>query len=230
MEDTALIRPEATHSARVALLKRPGPPGGVRDTNRIKKSQTIRDAALLLFLDRGVEGVSVDDIMKAAQMAKGSFYRYFADQAALMEELMQPLGARLAKALELCATELAHSTSREAQSAVLSRIGGLLSELLSDAPGQLRLYLQECRAPGVGARRPIVELAKRVTAAAIDITGTVQQYGLARSGNTAVAALTVVGAVERLLLALLQREHVGDHASVPPELVATLLRDLVPAA
>ena len=225
MENSTFIQPEVS-IPRGALLKRPGPPGGVRDTNRLKKSQAIRDAALTLFLDRGVEGVSVDDIMKAAQMAKGSFYRYFTDQAALMEELMLPLRARMAEALEVCAAELAKSSCREAQPATYQRIAIILSELLTEYPGQVRLYLQECRAPGVGARRPVVELAKRVTVAAIDITSQAQQAGWAKAGNVAVTALTVVGAVERLLLALLLHEDIGDHAAVPPILMATLLEGL----
>lgn len=225
MENTTFVKSEVS-TPRGVLLKRPGPPGGVRDTNRLKKSQAIRDAALTLFLARGVEGVSVDDIMKAAQMAKGSFYRYFADQAALMEELMLPLQARLAEALEVCAAELAHAPSAEAQTATYQRIAALLGGMLTEYPGEVRLYLQECRAPGVGARRPIVQLAKRVTIAAIDITAQAQQSGIAKAGNSAVAALTVVGAVERLLLALLLQEDIGDHAAVPPELVATLLEGL----
>jgi AcrR family transcriptional regulator len=226
MENQTLSKSEVLMTPRGNILKRPGPPGGVRDTNRVKKSQAIRDAALGLFLDRGVEGVSVDDIMKAAQMAKGSFYRYFSDQAALMEELMAPLRARMAEALEVCATELADNPSRDAQTAVFQRIAAILGGLMTEFPGEVRLYLQECRAPGVGARRPIVELAKRVTNTAIDITARAQQSGLAKSGNPAVAALTVVGAVERLLLALLLKEDVGDDAAVPPVLVDTLLEGL----
>jgi AcrR family transcriptional regulator len=225
MENTTFVNPEVS-SPRGALLKRPGPPGGVRDTNRLKKSQAIRDAALTLFLARGVEGVSVDDIMKASQMAKGSFYRYFTDQAGLMEELMLPLKARMAEALEICAADLAGTANREAQTATYQRIALILSGLLTECPGQVRLYLQECRAPGVGARRPIVELAKRVTVAAIDITAQAQQAGLAKPGNPAIAALTVVGAVERLLFALLHNEDIGDHAAVPPVLMATLLEGL----
>lgn len=225
MENPALTKLEVT-TPRGLLLKRPGPPGGVRDTNRLKKTQAIRDAALALFLDRGVEGVSVDDIMKAAQMAKGSFYRYFADQAALMEDLMAPLRGRLVEALEVCAAELAGSATREAQTAVFRRIAVILTSLLTEYPGQVRLYLQECRAPGVGARRPIVELAKRVTATARDMTSQAQQSGLAKAGNVAVAALTVVGAVERLLLALLLREDIGDHAAVPPVVLSTLLEGI----
>lgn len=225
MENTPFTKPEVS-SSRGALLKRPGPPGGVRDTNRLKKSQAIREAALSLFLDRGVEGVSVDDIMRASQMAKGSFYRYFADQVGLMEELMLPLQARMADALEICAAELAGSSSRQAQAATFQKIAVILSTLLTECPGQVRLYLQECRAPGIGARRPIVELAKRVTTAAIDITARAQQVGLTNSGNPAVAALTVVGAVERLVFALLHNEDIGDHAAVPPVLMATLLGGL----
>ncbi len=81
------------------VSKRPGQPGGVRDTNRKEKERVLLDAALLLFLARGVEGVSVDDITKSAEVAKGSFYRYFKDQEALVDALVQPTRKVLMTAL-----------------------------------------------------------------------------------------------------------------------------------
>jgi len=211
---------------RPASLKRPGPPGGVRDTNRANRSRCIREAALALYLERGVESVSVDDIMKAARMAKGSFYRYFTDQAGLMEELMAPLHGLLSAALDACARELDLARTSEAQLAAYQRVAGVLSSLLAQHPGEVRLYLQECRAPGLGTRRPVAELARLVTRHAIDITGRAQAHGLLRTLNPAISALTVVGATERLLLALLHREDLGDVGEVPPAVMSALLQGL----
>ena len=78
---------------RNAPQARPGPAGGTRDANRKARTQAIAKAALELFLDRGVEAVSVDDVVRRARIAKGSFYTYFRDQSELVEALI-PVFAR----------------------------------------------------------------------------------------------------------------------------------------
>lgn len=207
-------------------LKRPGPVGGVRDLNRQKKAQAIRDAALLLFLERGIEAVSVDDIMQAAQMAKGSFYRYYVDQTALVDDLMSPTKALLIGALELCSRELETAVSREAMIKAYTRIGDVLATLLMEQPGPVRLFLQESRAPAQGARRPIIQLSQQVSRYAIEMTKTAQRHGILKPIPVAVSALTVVGAAERLLLAVLHEEDIGNVLEVPAALMTLILDGL----
>lgn len=221
----ARAKREVTSPKGVAL-KRPGPPGGVRDTNRLKKSQAIRDAALVLFLERGIEGVSVDDIMKAAEMAKGSFYRYFADQAALVDDLMSETRAMMVDALAATSRDLETAATRDAQVKAYKRIGEVLATLLFEQPGQVRLYLQESRAPAVGARKPIVELAGLVTRYSLEMTTKAQQHGILKPIPVAVSALSVIGATERLLLAVLQGEDIGDVLAVPTALTTMILDGL----
>jgi AcrR family transcriptional regulator len=207
-------------------LKRPGPVGGVRDLNRQKKAQSIRDAALHLFLERGIEAVSVDDIMQAAQMAKGSFYRYYTDQTALVEDLMSPTKVLMTGALETCSRELETASSREMMIKAYKRIGDVLATLLMEHPGPVRLFLQESRAPAQGARRPIIELSRAVSSYAIAMTKTAQKHGILKPIPVAVSALTVVGATERLLLAVLQEEDLGNVLEVPAALTTLILDGL----
>lgn len=207
-------------------LKRPGPVGGVRDLNRQKKAQAIRDAALLLFLERGIEAVSVDDIMQAAQMAKGSFYRYYADQAALVADLMEPTRALMIGALESCSRELEAASSREMMIKAYARIGDVLVTLLMEQPGPVRLFLQESRAPAQGARKVIIALSAQVSRYAIEMTKTAQRHGILKDIPVAVSALTVVGAAERLLLAVLHEEDIGNVLEVPAALTTLILDGL----
>ncbi len=207
-------------------LMRPGPVGGVRDLNRQKKAQAIRDAALLLFLERGIEAVSVDDIMQAAQMAKGSFYRYYTDQTALVEDLMAPTRELMTRALETCMRELETASSREMMIKAYTRIGDVLATLLMEQPGPVRLFLQESRAPAQGARRPIIELSAQVARYAIEMTKTAQKHGILKPIPVAVSALTVVGAAERLLLAVLHEEDIGNVLEVPAALTTLILDGL----
>ncbi|MCC6336417.1 MAG: TetR/AcrR family transcriptional regulator [Myxococcales bacterium] len=213
-------------SPKGMALKRPGPPGGVRDTNRLKKSQAIRDAALLLFLERGIEGVSVDDIMKAAKMAKGSFYRYFADQTALVDDLMSETKRVMVDALEATSSDLETAATRDTQVRAYKRIGEVLATLLLEHPGEVRLYLQESRAPAVGARKPIIDLAALVTRYALEMTTKAQQHRILKPIPVSVSALSVVGATERLLLAVLQGEDIGDVLEVPAALTTLILDGL----
>src|SRR6185295_17124251 len=94
--------------------KRPGQPGGVRDLNRRAKAQALLDAALPLFLRHGIDGVSVDDITRRARMAKGSFYRYFTSQAALVDALIAPTRDLMLQTLEACSRALVKATTRDA--------------------------------------------------------------------------------------------------------------------
>lgn len=205
-------------------VRRPGPPGGVRDTNRQKKAAAIKDAALHLFLERGIDAVSVDDIMKRAGMAKGGFYRYFETQTALVDELITPLRTLMVGALEACSVDLRTASTRDAQFAAYRKVGDTVATLLMEHPGEVRLYLQECRAPANGPRVPIVELSRSVQTYAISLTETAQAHHILKPIPVPVSALTVVGASEQLLLAVLQERDIGNPLEVP-EALTTLILD-----
>lgn len=205
-------------------VRRPGPIGGVRDTNRKEKAAAIKDAALHLFLERGIDAVSVDDIMSRAGMAKGGFYRYFDTQTALVDDLIEGARHLMVDALEACSVDLRTASTRDAQFAAYRKVGDVVATLLMEHPGEVRLYLQECRAPATGPRVPIVELSKVVSRYAISITAQAQAHGILKPIPVPVSALTVVGAAERLLLAVLQEEDIGNPLEVP-EALTTLILD-----
>ncbi|KQH77457.1 TetR family transcriptional regulator [Mycobacterium gordonae] len=61
---------------------------------RVIKQKTIRqaevlDQALALFLERGYENVSLNDLLATAGTSKGAFYHYFPSKEALVEALAQ---------------------------------------------------------------------------------------------------------------------------------------------
>lgn len=61
--------------------------------------QAIRGRALALFAARGVDSVSVAEICRAADVANGSFYNFYASKDALIEELLLDAQQRLATSL-----------------------------------------------------------------------------------------------------------------------------------
>src|SRR5262245_11671761 len=86
---------------------RPGPAGGARAANRARRVEQICAAALPLFLEQGVETVTIDQIVDAAGVAKGSFYRYFDDKRQLVETMFAPLADAIRSAFVQCDAELA---------------------------------------------------------------------------------------------------------------------------
>jgi AcrR family transcriptional regulator len=208
------------------VRKRPGQPGGIRDLNRKAKAQALLDAALPLFLRHGIDGVSVDDITVKARMAKGSFYRYFNSQEGLVDALMAPTRDLMLQTLEACSRALVKATTRDAMFAAYRPVGEMLGTLLLAHPGVVRLYLQESRAPAVGPRKPITELASEISRYAIDITRIAQEHGNLKPIPVPVSALAVVGAVERLLLGVLHEEPVGNPLIIPDALTTLILDGL----
>ena len=50
------------------------------ESRKEQKRQSLLDAAYALFTEKGVAKTSVDEIVRGANVAKGTFYLYFHDK------------------------------------------------------------------------------------------------------------------------------------------------------
>lgn len=183
--------------------ERPGPLGGKRDRNRRARTEGLLEAAERLFLARGIEDISIDDITREAGVAKGSFYRYFPSKEALVRALLQPARERVVNAF-MRAVEQLHAAADAAEvGPIYTRLGRELLVALLGTPTITRLYLQESRAPAVHARVPVRELEAEVAGLALQVTEAAFSRGLIRSTPPEVSTLAIIGAAERLLTAYL---------------------------
>jgi AcrR family transcriptional regulator len=203
--------------------ERPGRPGGRRDTNRKERTKALTNAALELFLAHGIEPVTIEDITTRAGIAKGSFYRYFDDKVAVVENLLAPVYAAVAESFDksLAAIDAArHPADVAAAYEVLAE--GLVSVILHHGDECL-LYLQENRGPASGARAPVIRLAELLSTKAIQHTAAVRSHGLLKPFPPELSTLTVIGAAERLLYAALSGELKVDPLDVPAQLISLIL-------
>ena len=69
-------------------------PGRLQQQKEGKK-QSLLAAANDLFLEKGVAKTSIDDIVKRAQVAKGTFYLYFKDKGELQQALVLRISTRV---------------------------------------------------------------------------------------------------------------------------------------
>jgi AcrR family transcriptional regulator len=170
--------------------------------------------------------VTIDQIVGAAGMAKGSFYRYVTDKADLVGQIMTPVATLVVAALDRCDAALA-AASAPVASIYLTLATELSAALATYAPRVL-LYLQEARAPQDDARRAVHALADELTTRTIALTRHARDKKLIRDVDPRVAALTVLGAVEALLFAQLRGRGVPvrDVPTVTAELVTIILRGI----
>lgn len=215
----------STASSRVPT-RRPGRAGGKRDTNRRERTEALHKSALALFLERGVENVTVDDIAKAAGTAKGNFYRYAADKRELVEALMAPLTEAFDAAFARCDARLQLAKSASDLTPAYLGLAMELLEAVRVHPDAVLLWLQESRAPAVGARAPIADFNRELTNKTIGLTVAAHKHGLLKKIPANVSALAVIGAVERLLIAYLRDNLFDNPASVVQSLVMLIMEGI----
>ena len=206
---------------RAVPKQRPGQPGGKRDEVRRERVQALCAAATRLFLERGIDGVRVEDITGAAGVAKGAFYYYFSDLEELSAALFQPVAEATEAAFRRCREGLAEPSAELA--GVYQRLAADLGVVLVRHLDVVRVYLHERRGPDRGARRPIRAWARRLEEGAIWLAEAARRDRVMRELPTVVVAHAVLGAAEQVMTAALAGEQLGDPATVARQLISLVL-------
>lgn len=72
---------------------------GLRERKRRQTRARLTDAAMTLFLERGFEATTVDDIAAAAEVSKRSFFDYFPTKEDVVSAWQDEFGSALADAV-----------------------------------------------------------------------------------------------------------------------------------
>jgi AcrR family transcriptional regulator len=203
--------------------RRPGKEGGTRDRNRRERTRALCEAAVPLFLDKGLEATTVDDITRAAGVAKGSFYRYFESKTQLVEALYAPVEQAVEQAMQRCHEALTKARTARQLNAAYAALAAELGTVWLTAPSLVRLYLQEARGPAAAAREPIRRLGEHLMSGSIALTETAHRQGLLRDLPPRVTAIAVIGAVEAMLVEHFERRSLGDPAAATSALITMVL-------
>ncbi len=211
---------------RASPTERPGALGGKRDLNRRKRVQDLIDAGLSLFLERGIEAVTIDDVAREAGMAKGNFYRYFRDKADLVEAVIDPVASSTREAIQRCDAMLREANGRDDAVAAYGQLGNKLIGALAMYPDAMCLFLQERRAPATAARRAISDLASELDDRAMALSQVAAERNLVAVSDPRVSALAVLGAVEALALASVRNQVTMDPIATSKRLISIVLEGL----
>jgi AcrR family transcriptional regulator len=217
---------EERRPRRSGPVERPGAFGGKRDLNRRKRVQDLVDAGLALFLERGIEAVTIDEVAREAGMAKGNFYRYFRDKADLVEAVIEPVASTTRAAVQECDEKLREADGRDDAVAAYGQLGNKLVAALAMHPDAMCLYLQERRAPATTARQAISDLATDLDRRALTLSQVAVDRRLVAVANPQVSAVAVLGAVEALALASVRNQVQMDPIETTRSLVSIVLEGL----
>jgi AcrR family transcriptional regulator len=205
---------------------RPGRVDGKRAQNRRRRLQQLQDAALPLFIEQGIERVTIDDIVKAAGIAKGSFYRYYQDKEELVSALFEPLIEHLGVAFERGERALKRATAWTETLSAFGQIAFDVAPLLIMHRDAFLVYLQENRGPETNVRRPVHALAALISDRAFALTHVARTHGNLRDVDPAVTSLAVIGAAERLALEFLRGGRIAEPAAAASALVMVIMDGL----
>jgi AcrR family transcriptional regulator len=200
--------------------------GGKRDLNRRQRVQDLIEAFLSLFLERGIEAFTIDEVAREAGMAKGNFYRYFRDKADLVEAVIEPVAETTRTALEECHTKLAKVDNRDEAVSAYAELGNRLAGALAMHPDAMCLYLQERRAPATTARQSISDLAADLDARAVALSQLAADQKLVVVSDPQISAVAVLGAVEALALASVRNQVQMNPVETTKGLISIVLEGL----
>ena len=116
---------------------------GKRERNRLERQEALKGAGLELFLRRGIEPVTIDELAKASGMAKGNFYRYFTDKGALVEAILVPIASEVRTVIRRCAIGVGRAQNTAELTAAYAMMALELARIGVSESRTVQLYLQE---------------------------------------------------------------------------------------
>jgi AcrR family transcriptional regulator len=117
--------PAATRRAIGEGDARPSPAPQRAERKEARRGQLV-EAAASVFMQRGVAATSVDDIVRAAGVAKGTFYLYFATKDAVVTAVAEAMVLEVADRIQRIATKPDQSPVEQllAFGAAIGQVGG----------------------------------------------------------------------------------------------------------
>ena len=182
------------------------------------RRQQLLELARHLFAKKGYHETNVEDIVSAADVARGTFYLYFADKRAIFEELVSISLGRIGAAIER--VEVADPL-RSVESQVLANIERIVHVLLDD-PDTTRILLSAAVGVDEDFDRKLLAFYEEVGKILEESLADGQQVGIVKQGDPRVLSILTLGAMKELLYQIVMRGLPYDAATVTDALYAFL--------
>jgi AcrR family transcriptional regulator len=171
---------------------------------RVSRAQKLRESrragmlgvARRIFAQKGYHDTSIDDLIAAAGVARGTFYLYFESKRAIFDELLDELVATLAGKVHRIDISPGAPPPVEQMNATVDAVLGTLVENHDIA----RILLREAVGLDEDFDRKLAEFYGRIESMLVRAITNGQTMGLVRPCDATVVAHCILGAVKEVVL------------------------------
>ncbi len=175
---------------------------GASGAGSTERRQQLLDAARTLFAEKGYHETTVDDITRAADVAKGTFYLYFSEKREIYLEVIRGFLTLIKRFVDLV-TEQTPSPA-EYFDKVRSGAVGLL-EMVQQNRQLARLAYRESLGVDEELTAMLQRFYREIAEAEVKNLELAMQLGVVRRCHPLVIAYMHIGLVERVVLEMLER-------------------------
>jgi AcrR family transcriptional regulator len=170
-----------------------------RDQAKDERRAQLLSAARKVFGEKGYHAATVDDITRAAGVAKGTFYLYFPEKKNIFYELIEGFFDRVTRAWRSVSTDGA--ASAEVFFSRVEQAAHALAEIFRDNRDLVRLTYRESMGLDDRLESMVREFYREMALVGADNVRLGVELGLFRDDiHPLVAAYAHIGMVERVLL------------------------------
>ena len=187
------------------------------NARREHRRALILRAAVQTFSVRGYHQTRVADIIKAAGIARGTFYLYFKDKHALFETLVERLYGPLVDILAEHQKALGEARNTSQQQALYMQMAWEMTEQVVKLQPLALLHFRVAWSAGP-AGETVRHWRDRIETLARNILVDANQRGFVRNNDPTIVAMAIVGAAERIAWAWVSGDKELDKARVATEL------------
>ncbi|NUP06656.1 MAG: TetR/AcrR family transcriptional regulator [Polyangiaceae bacterium] len=158
-----------------------------------ERRQALLRAARDVFASRGYHDAKVEDICAAANVAKGTYYLYFKDKRAVLEELVDGLFARLGGAI------LRVDVERDVRAQIEHNIRAVVAVFMDD-PALTRILLSYAAGLDPAFVQKIASFYDTARSLLRDSLSEGQRLHIVVDGDTEFFATVALGSLKEVLL------------------------------
>jgi AcrR family transcriptional regulator len=162
---------------------------------RVERRQQILVAARDVFAKRGYHQATIDDIVAATGVARGTFYLYFEDKRAVFEDLIDRFSAQLTMAIARIVTD---DPTRSVESQVRDNVRAVIRVCLLER-AMTKILFADAAGVDPGFDRKLATFYDGVVQILTESLKEGQALGIVADGEPRVMAYMSIGALKELL-------------------------------
>ncbi|MEO8799250.1 MAG: TetR/AcrR family transcriptional regulator [Polyangiaceae bacterium] len=188
--------------------------------DKAERRQQMLTHARDVFARRGYHDANVDEIVKAAGVARGTFYLYFEDKRAVLEEIIDRFIAKLA--MNVLRVDPA-DPRRNVNEQVKENVRRIVHLLLEDRP-TTKILLSDALGVDVAFDRKLYSFYDEVSKLLEESLREGQGLGVVEKGDVTMYACMTLGALKELVYQVVIRDWDTPEETLVDEVVTFLRR------